>query len=91
MFGDVHVTKNVSRWRTALILRELEDEIQAIEDFKSRRQQLMSLMEKKQQLEDRYCSAKLALQRKKKSSDTKIADEKLDKEMQEIRASLGSS
>ena len=28
MFGDVHVTKNVLRWRTALILRELESEIQ---------------------------------------------------------------
>ena len=27
MFGDVHVTKSVLRWRTALILRELEDEI----------------------------------------------------------------
>ena len=28
MFGDVHVSKNVLRWRTALILRELESEIQ---------------------------------------------------------------
>ncbi len=27
MFGDVHVTKNVLRWRTALILRELELEL----------------------------------------------------------------
>jgi HAD superfamily 5'-nucleotidase-like hydrolase len=27
MFGDVHVTKNVLRWRTALILRELEADI----------------------------------------------------------------
>lgn len=88
MFGDVHVTKNVSRWRTALILRELEDEIQAIEGFKFSRKQLMNLMEKKQHLEDRYCSAKLALQRKKKSSDTKILDEKLENEMQEIRGSL---
>jgi 5'-nucleotidase len=89
MFGDVHVTKNVSRWRTALILRELEDEIQAIEDFKSNQQRLMSLMKKKQQLEDRYCFAKLTIQRKKKKSPaTEIADEKLEKEMQEIRSSL---
>ena len=87
MFGDVHVTKNVSRWRTALILRELEDEIQAVEEFKSSQQRLMSLMKKKQQLEERYCFAKLILQRRKKSSDTQIG-EGLEKEMQEIRSSL---
>lgn len=29
MFGDVHVTKNVLRWRTALILREIEAEVLA--------------------------------------------------------------
>ena len=33
MFGDVHVSKSVLRWRTALILRELEDEIEAIAAF----------------------------------------------------------
>ena len=33
MFGDVHVSKNVLRWRTALILRELEAEVRAIESF----------------------------------------------------------
>jgi 5'-nucleotidase len=82
MFGDVHVTKNVSRWRTALILRELEDEIQAIEEFKARRKELVKLMEKKQRLEDRYCNARLALQRKKKS------EEKREKEMLEIRSAL---
>ncbi len=89
MFGDVHVTKNVSRWRTALILRELEDEIRAIEDFKPYRQRLASLMEKKEQLENRYCTVKLAFQRKKKSSDTKIIiDDDLEKKMQGIRASI---
>jgi HAD superfamily 5'-nucleotidase-like hydrolase len=88
MFGDVHVTKNVSRWRTALILRELENEIQAMENFKTLRQRLVSLMEKKQYLEDRYCFTKLALQRKKKSSDTQIIDERLEKEMEEFRYSL---
>ena len=35
MFGDVHVTKNVLRWRTALILRELEDEVRAIAAFRA--------------------------------------------------------
>jgi len=88
MFGDVHVTKNVSRWRTALILRELEDEIQAIEDFKTDQQQLLRLMKEKQQLEDRYCSVKLTLQRMQESSGTKVLDKELEKEMREIRSSL---
>ncbi len=46
-------------------------------------------MKKTQQVQDRYCFAKLALQRKKKKSPaTEIADERLEKEMQEIRSSL---
>jgi hypothetical protein len=48
----------------------------------------MSLMGKKQHLEDRYCFAKLELQRKKKSSAKKISDENLEKEILELRASL---
>ncbi|MBP9114644.1 MAG: HAD-IG family 5'-nucleotidase, partial [Polyangiaceae bacterium] len=36
MFGDVHVSNRVLRWRTALVLRELEAEVQAIEAFSSR-------------------------------------------------------
>ena len=31
LFGDVHVTKDVLRWRTALIVREIENEIEAAE------------------------------------------------------------
>src|SRR5262249_43691650 len=34
MFGDVHVSKRVLRWRTALILRELEAEVRAIDAFR---------------------------------------------------------
>ena len=88
MFGDVHVTKNVLRWRTALILRELEDELQAIEDFKSGRQKLISLMKKKQELEDRYCFSKLELQRNRNSRDNKTTEEELEKEIIEIRSLL---
>src|SRR5262249_57803446 len=35
MFGDVRATKRVLRWRTALILRELEAEGQAIGAFRA--------------------------------------------------------
>jgi hypothetical protein len=33
MFGDVHASKSTLRWRTALILRELETEVAALEAF----------------------------------------------------------
>lgn len=44
LFGDVHVTKDVLRWRTALIARELEDEIRAAADFADDQHRLAELM-----------------------------------------------
>lgn len=63
MFGDVHVTKAVLRWRTALILRELEDEVRAMETFRSEEKRLVELMEQKEALEAQMCAARLARQR----------------------------
>ena len=63
MFGDVHVTKNVLRWRTALILRELEDEIASAEAFRPRETELAELMARKEELEAQFCHLKLELQR----------------------------
>jgi HAD superfamily 5'-nucleotidase-like hydrolase len=63
MFGDVHVTKNVLRWRTALILRELEEEIGSVEAFRETERELVSLMDQKEDLEARACWVRLELQR----------------------------
>jgi hypothetical protein len=63
MFGDVHVTKDVLRWRTALILRELEDEVRAMEEFRADERQLIALMSEKEQLEAKLCTARLGKQR----------------------------
>jgi 5'-nucleotidase len=63
MFGDVHVTKSVLRWRTALILRELEEEIRALEAFRSEEVLLARRMEEKERLESEQCSVRLAEQR----------------------------
>jgi HAD superfamily 5'-nucleotidase-like hydrolase len=65
MFGDVHVTKNVLRWRTALILRELEDEIEAIESFQLTEQALAVRMTEKEALENELAHIRVALQRHK--------------------------
>lgn len=51
LFSDVHVTKNVQRWRTALVLRELEAEVAAIRGFADKQVELQRLMAEKDALE----------------------------------------
>jgi HAD superfamily 5'-nucleotidase-like hydrolase len=63
MYGDVHVTKNVLRWRTALILRELENDIVASHAFKKKQDELNALMSEKEMKEAEYSNLRLALQR----------------------------
>ncbi len=63
LFGDVHVTKDVLRWRTALIARELEDEISDAMAFAPRHRELEELMDQKVDLE--YRQAVLRLERRR--------------------------
>ena len=66
LFMDVHITKSVLRWRTALILRELEDEILADETFAPQARELAERMAEKEQIEVEQASMRLALQRARK-------------------------
>jgi len=59
LFGDVHVTKITLRWRTALIVNELEDEIRAAERFAATERKLVSLMSQKEALERQQDIARL--------------------------------
>ncbi|MGE5235032.1 MAG: HAD-IG family 5'-nucleotidase [Acidobacteriota bacterium] len=63
IFTDVHVSKNVMRWRTALILRELEDELAALDGFQPRQAELARLMEEKTRLEFELSQLRLVVQR----------------------------
>jgi len=63
IFVDVHVSKAVMRWRTALILRELEPELAALEAFRPQEQELARMMEEKIRLEFALSQARLQLQR----------------------------
>jgi HAD superfamily 5'-nucleotidase-like hydrolase len=63
VFADVRVSKSYLRWRTALILRELEDEVAAVEDFRIRERKLVRLMAEKTRLEEEACRLRLGLQR----------------------------
>ena len=65
MFGDVHVSKSALRWRTALILRELEAEVEALESFAGAERTIAAKMEEKERLESQFSQTRLALQRLK--------------------------
>ena len=65
LFSDVHVTKNLLRWRTGLIVRELEGEISATERFGEQQHRLTRLMDEKVRLEQEHSEVRLTLQRKR--------------------------
>jgi 5'-nucleotidase len=90
MFGDVHVTKNVLRWRTALILRELEDEVAAVEGFREAEQSLVLRMQEKEALEAEYSDLRLALQRRRAGYGPQIPepDEAIVSCMSQLRERL---
>jgi hypothetical protein len=90
MFGDVKVTKAVLRWRTALILRELEDEIEAEQAFAPQEALLQKLMAEKGVIEDRICEVRLALQRKQQGYGEQAQEsaEELQKSLLDLRQKL---
>jgi len=66
LFGDVHVSKEMLRWRTGLILREMESEIQAREKSSQIDAQLWELMNRKTELDRRLAQLRLDRQRLQK-------------------------
>jgi 5'-nucleotidase len=63
IYGDVHVSKSILRWRTALIVRELEGEILAEQKAAETEERLAELMRQKELLEQRHCAVRLELLR----------------------------
>ena len=61
MFGDVHASKRGPLWRTALVLRELEAEVTALESFRETERFLAARMEEKEGLEAQWVRIRLAL------------------------------
>jgi HAD superfamily 5'-nucleotidase-like hydrolase len=83
VFADVRMSKASLRWRTALILRELEEELLAIETISPIENELSRLMADKEELEQRHRSARLELQRWKLNYGTRS-----DRSPTEIQADL---
>jgi hypothetical protein len=90
VFGDVHVTKDVLRWRTALIVRELEDEINALASFRGQETFIGARMAEKEHLEALYSHARIQLQRKRDHYGPPVEEreEALTARMLELRARL---
>jgi HAD superfamily 5'-nucleotidase-like hydrolase len=90
MFGDVRATKRVLRWRTALILRELEAEIQAIEAVRATEAILAARMRAKEELEAALADARLALQRRRGGYGPPVAESEcaLETRIQDTRAGV---
>ncbi len=65
IWGDVRVSSSILRWRTALILRELEEEVKASHAARVDEARLASLMEEKEANELAICQLRLMEQRRK--------------------------
>jgi len=65
IYTDVTASKSVLRWRTALVLRELEADLNAERAFEPTRRQLEARMHQKEQLELEYSRVRLDLQRRR--------------------------
>ena len=63
LFGDVHVSKEMLRWRTGLILREIEAEVLAIDKAPEAGARLRELMAEKTELDARLAQLRLERQR----------------------------
>lgn len=91
MFGDVRATKRVLRWRTALILRELEGEVAAIEAFRPTEIILAARMRDKEALERELDHARLLLQRRRGGyGPAMLVDDDLEAKVQTLRAEVAA-
>jgi HAD superfamily 5'-nucleotidase-like hydrolase len=92
LFSDVHVTKNLLRWRTGLIVRELEAEIAATEAFGKRERRLAQLMDEKEKLEHEQSRLRLLLQRKRRryGPQPKEAVKDLESKLSDLRSKLNA-
>jgi hypothetical protein len=92
LFSDVHVSKSVVRWRTALILRELERELAALEAARTQQHELAGLMQEKERLEFDHAQLRIAIQRARTRYGPAPAASigALERQATEIRAQLAA-
>jgi len=90
IFSDVNVSKRMLRWRTALVVRELEQDLEALEAFKPKQAELTRKMALKEEMEHRLSHMRLALQRLDRGygPQTEVDPETLRARSKELRKEL---
>ena len=90
LFVDVNISKKVLRWRTALVVRELEEEIEAFQSFAERQEVLSDLMLQKETLESTYSALRLQVQRMRREygPNGSRTPSEIEREMERIRDQL---
>jgi HAD superfamily 5'-nucleotidase-like hydrolase len=89
LFSDVSVSKAILRWRTALILRELESEVEDTDAFAPDEAQLETLMTEKTDLERALAAARLDRLRARKGHAPPFGDpDTADKRIEASRAAI---
>jgi HAD superfamily 5'-nucleotidase-like hydrolase len=90
LFTDVHVTKSVLRWRTALILSEIDEDISAVESFAPTEREIAAKMAEKEALERQLAFVRVSIQRLKKGYGAKPSQshQELEAQAQKLRSKL---
>jgi 5'-nucleotidase len=70
VYADVHVSSRIRRWRTALVLRELEQEVVAEHAFRADQAKLEAAMRKKERLDQEQAMLRLCQQRLERGEAT---------------------
>jgi 5'-nucleotidase len=88
--ADVRMSKKLLRWRTALVVRELEQELAALEEFHPTELQLAEFMGEKERLETDLCRIRLELQRLRLGygSTPTATEAELEKRLDELWSSI---
>jgi len=90
--SDVHATKSILRWRTGLVLRELEEELACLHEFQDRQADLSKMMVEKSKLERRQFQIRLHAQRAKRGYGPKptISVDELFGKMDELTKKISA-
>lgn len=87
MLSDVHQSKKLQQWRTAAIVRELEEEITALQQGRATQARLDQLVAWKEQLE--FAFSELRIQRQRQRHDAPEAvDKERTEQMNQLREQL---
>jgi 5'-nucleotidase len=92
VYSDVWVSKKERGWRSALVVRELEDELRALAAFQPRQAELAKLMQEKTELEYEHAHHRLDLQRLDAGygPEPALPANELRRRMQALKSELGA-